>query len=177
MRYENNFREGFHVSYYVEEIEGIEVKVNEAVTSESVYVNYYNPENGKKCICRFSTHTCNGEKFGDYLNGYTASRDEIMFRLGLKKRTFVPNIIERLVIDADFISKDERKKLNEERLNVTIKDLYAMGEGADLTEYVGKVTSDGKWRIKGDKVVKDVFEETGTDFLGQKVRIGKYIYE
>lgn len=173
--YINNFTEGYHVSYHVEEIENVTVKIVESLSSESVYVNYYNEENGKKCVCRFSTHSSNAVASGDTLNGNIATRDEIMFFLGLKKRTFIPATVEKLVIESDFINKSDRQSY--ERCPLTIKEMYAMGEGADLSEYVGKATSDGKWLIKGNTVKKVIEEKTRTNKFGETIKIGEFIYE
>lgn len=145
--------------------------VNLSQSTESVYVTYSSPKTHKSVTLRFSDHENNAVKFGDQLNGILASDDEILYKLGYKKRTFIPK--KRLFIGTQQIAK---KKLKDyEEADKTIQELYALGAGADLSEYKGKRAKGSNYLIWGDKV--DEYIETRRNFLGNEVQIGDYVYE
>lgn len=162
-----------HVSYHVEEIEGVSVSISKSSNTESVYVRY-SIDNGselKAITVRFSNHENNAVKFGDQLNGLFATKDEIMYHLGLKKRMFIPDT--RLYISSRQLSKKSFHLYDV--ADKTIQEMYAMGEGADLSAYTGKLAKNSNILILGKKVEKCYI--TRTNIFGQHVRVGKYIYE
>lgn len=164
----------YHVEYHVIDLDNypqVSYTVDKSDTSESVYVRYSNAENGKSITVRFSWHENNAVKFGDQLNGYTASENEILYRLGLKTRTFIPNTF--LAIAKRMVKKVEMK--NYEEADLTIQEMYALGAGADISAHTGKLAKGSNWLIEGTEITEH--EETRTDHFGQKVRIGKYIYK
>ena len=164
----------YHVEHHIIDLENypqVSYTVSRSNTSETVYVKYFNSENGKEITVRFSWHENNAVKFGDQLNGYTASSDEILYRLGLKTRTFIPNTF--LAIAKRMVKKVEMK--NYEEADLTIQEMYALGAGADISDHTGKLAKGSNWLIEGTEIVEH--EETRTDHFGNKVRIGKYIYK
>lgn len=158
----------FHVNYTIEVIEGATSSVSKSQTTESVYVTYSFGE--KSVTVRFSNHNCNAVTFGDQLNGYIASREEIMFALGLATRTFTP--VVSLVIEKRQVSK--ATIANYEEANVTIQEIYAMGAGADLSSYCGKLAKRSNWLITGTKITES--KQYRQNALGQQVEIGTYTY-
>ena len=162
-----------HAEYYVADFPETDIKssVEFSDSSESVYVRYSSKKTGKSVTCRFSWHQSNAERFGDVLNGYWAGMDDILFRLGYKNRKFIPDT--QLVIISRKVAKKQLALYEEAPL--TIREMYALGEGADLTQYVGKIAKGGNYLILGDKVEKSVIKVR--DSLGiERVR-GSFIYE
>ena len=162
-----------HAEYYVANFPETDIRssVEFSDSSESVYVRYSSKKTGKSVTCRFSWHQSNAEIFGDVLNGYWVGTDEILFRLGYKERKFVPDT--QVVIVSRKVAKKQLALYEEAPL--TIREMYALGEGADLSQYVGKVTKGGNYLILGDKVEKSVIKVR--DSLGiERVR-GSFIYE
>lgn len=144
--------------------------VSKSETTESVYITYSNSENNNRISVRFSTHINNAVEFGDQLDGDFATAYEILYHLGLKKRTFVPK--KRLYIRANCI---KRKLLNDyDEAELTMTEMYALGVGADITKFIGKRTKGGSWLILGEKVEELI--ETRKNRLGQLLQVGEYIY-
>ena len=164
----------YHVEYSTfdfSEYPQIDIKVNKSETTESVYVTYKNNDNGKSIILRFSTHENNAVKFGDQLNGNLATKNEVLYKLGLMNRKFIPK--KRL-----FISWKQPKKVDLDKYEVadkTMKELYDLGDGADISMYNGKLAKGSNYLITGDKIESSY--ETRLDDFGNEVRIGDYIYE
>ena len=148
----------------------IQSEVNFSEKTESVYVRYSSSKTHRCVTCRFSWHVNNAVLFGDQLDGRFASEDEILYRLGYKKREFLPDT--RLWIASQKVAK-KRLHLYEEA-PLSIQEMYALGEDADLSEYKGKLARGGNYLILGDKVEK--VKETGRDWLGREVVYGTYIY-
>ena len=146
-----------HAEYYVADFPETDIKssVEFSDSSESVYVRYSSKKTGKSVTCRFSWHQSNAERFGDVLNGYWAGMDDILFRLGYKNRKFIPDT--QLVIISRKVAKKQLALYEEAPL--TIREMYALGEGADLTQYVGKIAKGGNYLILGDKVEKSVINK------------------
>ena len=171
----NNIGDGsYHTEHSVYEFNDypeITSSVDYSNTTESVYVTYRNKNNDKHVKVRFSDHENNATKLGDELNGRFASRDEILFRLGLKEREFVPN--KRLRIHFTMVKKKDIEKYDE--ADLTIDEMYSLGAGADLSKYKGKLAKGSNYLILGDKVEEDI--EATRNFLGQKVYVGKYVYK
>lgn len=164
----------YHVSYVIfdfPEYDFINTSVTFSNTSESVYVRYTNMNNGKSITVRFSTHISNAIEFGDQLNGATATKEEVLYHLGLMKRTFIPE--SYLSINKRNVGKSEMKNYKEAEL--TIKEMYALGENADLSRFVGKLAKGSNYLILGSKVEK--VYKSGLDRLGRTAYFGKYIYE
>lgn len=158
----------YHCEYSVFDIDGVGVNVSFSESSESVYVTYSYGD--KRCIVRFSNHLCNSVSFGDYLDGNMAYMNEIRYRLGLCGREFVPDT--RLWIESRNVKKIEA--CNYDECDKTIQELYAMGSGASLSEYVGKLAKGSRLLIIGDVVTEDVIKRRNV--MGQDVIIGKFRY-
>lgn len=164
----------YHVEHHVIDLENypqVSYSIDKSNTSETVYVKYFNSDNGKEITTRFSWHENNAVKFGDQLNGYTASENEILYHLGLKTREFIPNTY--LAIAKRMVKKVEMKNYDESEL--TIQEIYALGEGADISSHTGKLAKGSNWLIEGTIISE--CEETRANCFGQEVRIGKYIYK
>ena len=161
----------YHVKHDVMELgHGIVTMVEMSQTTESVYVHYTHIENGTRATVRFSNHENNAVKFGDQLDQF-ATGNEILFKLGLIKRTFVPNV--RLMINSRQVKKIEMETY--QVADLTIQEMYALGAGANLSAFTGKLAKDSNLLIIGEEVIS--FEETKLNCFGQNVLIGKYIYE
>jgi hypothetical protein len=145
--------------------------VSKSETTESVYVTYYNKDNNNSITLRFSEHDNNAVKFGDQLNGYFASKNEILAHLGLMKRTFVP--IKKAFIKSQMVSKKNINKY--EFADKTISEMYAMGVGADISKYNGKIAKGSNYLIN-DNFVGEYTKQRKNAF-GDFVDIGNYIYE
>ena len=164
----------YHVEHHVIDLSDypqVSYCIDKSNTSETVYVKYFNSENGKEITTRFSWHENNAVKFGDQLNGYIASENEILYHLGLKTREFIPNTY--LAIAKRMVKKVEMKNYDESDL--TIQEIYALGAGSDISAHTGKLAKGSNWLIEGTDITEH--EETRTDHFGKEVRIGKYIYK
>lgn len=163
----------YNVNYNVFEFTDfpqVKSSVSKSETTESVYVSYINEDNGNRITVRFSTHINNAVEFGDQLDGNFATGNEVLYHLGLKKRTFVPNKKPNIIA-----SQIKRALVqNYEMADITIKEMYDLGVGADLSQYTGKVAKNSNWLILGSKV--DELIESRQNRLGQSVQIGKYVY-
>jgi len=173
----NNIGDGsYHAQFQVEKFEKypqIESSVSRSESTESVYVTYKNTENDKRITVRFSNHENNAVKFGDQLNGYTASNNEILYHLGLKKRTFIPKT--KLYIWTQQVSKKKLEAGEYEIADKTIQELYDFGKNADLSKYKGKVAKDSNYLILDNKV--NEIEEQRQGPFGDPVTIGHYEYQ
>ncbi|MDR1847996.1 MAG: hypothetical protein LBR17_07790 [Bacteroidales bacterium] len=167
-------------SYHIEpsifdfskEFPQIRTNINYSETTESTYVKYTNDENGKSITLRFSNHENNAVRFGDQLNGFLATADEVLFHLGLRTRKFIPKTY--LSISTRQVSKKDLASGKYEFADKTIKELYAMGKGADISKYKGKIAKDSNNLILSDVV--NEYEEQRRNAFGEPVTIGKYIY-
>lgn len=148
----------------------ISSSVSKSTTTESVYVRYYNSDNSQSIVVRFSDHSNNATLFGDQLD-WTASREEILFHLGLATRTFIPNT--RLFIDSRQVSKKTLHQYEEAEL--TIGEMYELGTGADLSDYTGKLAKGSNYLIQGTKVKE--FKDTRIDAFGNERVFGKFVYQ
>ena len=168
---DGSYHHNYDIRDFGDKYPEIEHTVNLSQSTESVYVTYSSPKTHKSVTLRFSDHENNAVKFGDQLNGILASDDEVLYKLGYKKRTFIP--LKRLFIGTQQIAK---KKLKDyEEADKTIQELYALGAGADLSKYKGKRAKGSNYLILDDKVGEYI--ETRRNFLGNKVQIGDYVYE
>ena len=127
----------YHVNYKMYDIEGVYSEVQESETTESVYVFYSCKMTGKSIACRFSSHTCNAVEFGDKLNGYFASENEIKYRLGLMNREAI--LVEKKYIPSHSVKKSTIS--NYEVIPHTFQELYDMPLGTDFSNYIGKIAA------------------------------------
>lgn len=154
----------YHVDFNVidfSEYPQIKTSVSKSNTTESVYVTYRNNDNLESVTARFSNHENNAVKFGYELNGYLTNKNEILYRLGFKKRVFVPN--KKKFIYSRMVAYKDLDKYQE--ADITIKEMYDLGENASLKEYKGKLAKDSNYLILGDEVEVH-FDD----------RYGEYIY-
>lgn len=162
-----------HVAYFIEdfsEYPQISASVSFSETSESVYVNYLNSANIESITVRFSNHVNNATRFGDQLDGYSCTRQEILYRLGLKKRIFIPG--RKKTIYASQVAKSQVSFY--ETTDITIQEMYNLPVGTSLEKYTGKLAKDSRWLILGDAV--EEVEITTRNAFGQYVRAGHYEY-
>ena len=157
--------------YEFTEYPQIKSSVDYSQSTESTYVTYRNTENDKKITVRFSEHESNAVKFGDQLNGVYASKNKILYYLGLKKREFVPD--KFIFIGSRQVAKKELG--NYEEADKTIQEMYALGANADISMYKGKIAKGSNYLIIDDIVSEQI--RTKRDFLGNPVQLGKYIYK
>lgn len=163
----------YHVDFNVfdfKEYPQISTNVSKSSTTESVYVTYRNENDDNSITLRFSTHENNAVKFGDQLNGYIASRDEVLAHLGLKKRIFIPK--KYLRIESRQVAKNKIQDF--EMADKTIQELYDLGANTDISKYKNKLAKNSNLLILGDRV--EELEETRRDAFGNPVKIGTYIY-
>jgi hypothetical protein len=154
-----------------EEFPQVESSISLSETTESSYVKYSNKENERSITVRFSHHENNAVKFGDQLDGYFATKDEILAHLGLKKRVFIPETSKS-------IGAYQVKKANVSQYEVvdkTIQEIYELPIGADLSPYKGKVAKNSNWVIGGDVVIEVPVKRQNA--IGQSVQVGKYEYQ
>ena len=148
-RYGNLVGDGsWHHDYHVvdfSDMPEIDVRVSKSNTSESVYVRYLHCPTMKSITCRFSTHISNAVLYDVELNGHTATRDEILYKLGLKKCKWVANT--KIHIPARQVGK--AKFADYEIAELTLDEMYALGEGADISMYTNKVAKGSNWLILG----------------------------
>lgn len=162
-----------HTYYRVEDFSDypqISSSISKSDNTESVYVRYYNSDNGQSIVVRFSDHSNNATLFGDQLD-WTASREEILFHLGLATRTFIPDT--RLFIDSRQVSKKTLDQYQEAEL--TIGEMYELGAGADLSDYTGKLAKGSNYLIQGTQVKE--FKDTRIDAFGNERVFGKFVYQ
>ena len=163
-KHDNPIGDGaFHCTYDVIDLAsyGIRSVVSFSDTTESVYVSYINDNNGKRITARFSHHINNAVKFGDQLNGFLATENEILFHLGLMKRTFKPDIILQLGRNTV-----KAKKIHEYKsCGLTLSELFQLGAGADVSMYTGML-------IEGTNEVI-----TSSKINSYEGKFGSFIYE
>lgn len=119
---------------------------------------------------RYSLHESNATKFGEVL-GSTETEDEVLSYLGYATRTFIQAF-------RPFIATEQVKNKNVknyEQAELTIQEMYALGIGADLTPYVGKVAKGSNYLIIGNTVEKSY--ERRQNILGEWVNVGRYEYK
>ena len=163
-KYDNPIGEAsFHCRYNVIDLTsyGIRSTVSFSDTTESIYVTYINDNNSKRITARFSYHINNAVRYGDQLNGFLANEDEILFHLGLKTRTFKPDVVLQLGRNAV-----KAKKIHEYKsCGLTLAELFDLGDGADISMYLGML-------IEGtDKVI------TSSKITSCEGKYGSFIYE
>jgi hypothetical protein len=163
-KHDNPIGDGaFHCTYDVIDLTsyGVRSAISFSDTTESVYVSYINDNNGKRITARFSHHINNAVKFGDQLNGFIATENEILFHLGLMKRTFKPDVILQLGRN-----DVKAKKIHEYKsCGLTLSELFDLGAGADLSMYVGML-------IEGTNQVI-----TSSKISSRESKFGSFIYE
>ena len=163
----------FHVKHHVIDLTNypqVSVSINNSGTTESVYVTYTNADNAKSTTVRFSNHMSNAVMFGDQLDGAVATDLQILFRIALATRTFAP--ATSLVIESKLIKKATMSQFEESTL--TIQELYAMGEGADISAHAGKLAK-GSNRLVVSTEIKRI-NNTIINRLGEVVEVGTYTY-
>jgi len=160
----------FQVDYFIFDIENTTIDVQNSETTETVYVTYTSNLTGMSCKVRFSNHESNAVKFGDVLDGYWCDKQQVMYRLGLLKRTFIPETY--LSIGSRQVSKRDFDRY--EVAELTIQEMYNLGEGGDLTKYVGKLAKNSNYLILDNTVNK--FNRITNNAFGFQVEVGKYIY-
>lgn len=160
----------FHANYHVCEFDNKDIysSVYLSSSSESVYVSYR--YNDKSITVRFSDHVCNAVEFGDQLDGNFATKNDILFALGLVERVFVPETF--LSIFKQCVKKTEIANYAES--NLTISELYDLGANSDISQHTGKLAKGSNYLILGSKV--ELLNKTKVNRLGQSVTLGNYIY-
>lgn len=140
-------------SYHIEDFGDLPIAydVEKAISTESVYVRYWRTDDRdrEKVTVRFSWHTCNGIRFGLYVDGESKdARNEILYRLGFKKRRIVP--IYTTSVGKEFVGKKRIKQFVE--CDKTIEEIESLPEGADLSDCCGKLAKGTNILIKNDHV-------------------------
>ena len=160
----------FHAKYDVIKFNNYKIltSIDFSQTTESVYVTYR--YNDKSITCRFSNHICNAVEFGDQLDGNLATPNEILYKLGLVSRIFIPETF--LYIDKYSVKKS--KMVNYEECELTLKEMYNLGANFDISKFTGKLAKGTNTIINGSKI--EVVEKTGINRLGSKIVYGTFIY-
>ena len=94
----------------------------------------------------------------------------MLYKLGLRKREFTPKTF--LYIGKQSVAKRDLHKYEE--VPLTIQEMYALGEGADLSAYKGKLAKGSNYLIFSDKV--DLVVDKGRDAFGSPTTRGTYTY-
>lgn len=166
----------YHTNYNIfdfTEYPNIYIDISKSDTTESVYVTYINNDNDKKITVRFSEHENNAVKFGDQLDGLFATKDEVLYHLGLKSRIFIP-LKKKFISTRKVSHKDISNNIYKEA-DKTIQELYNMEVGTDISQYKNKLARNSNYLILADKI--EELEITGRDFLGRDTVKGDYIYK
>lgn len=137
--------------------EFIKSSVTFSNTTESVYVKYINTRNLESVTVRFSGHISNSVKFGDVLTHTDVN--EILYQLGIKGKKVLNNT--RPFIITRCVKKKEISRYEEAPL--TMQEIYALGVGADLSSYKGKVAKGSRCLIQGDKI-EEIENNIGVNF-------------
>lgn len=141
-----------HCAYNIEEFPGLPIKTNvqKSLSSESVYVTYLHMETLKLAKVRFSSHTCNDVEFGAVIDGHSTNvRNEILYKLGLVERRFVPAFSGCIT----FQNVAKKKMHLYEVADKTIAELSSLPAGTDISEYRGKIAKDSSMVITSSKVI------------------------
>lgn len=150
----------WHHPYHIEEFPGLNLRitVQKSATTESVYVFYMNRETLEYAKVRFSSHISNDLKYGAVIDGKSPdARNEILFRIGLMTKTFIPRFVNH--IHTQYVAK---KKLHlYEEADKTIAELTALPAGTDISEYRGKIAKGTTLMITSDKILS---VQRGGDF-------------
>ena len=163
----------YHVQYHVIDTAAfpqVSVSINNSGTTESVYVTYTNAYNAKSTTVRFSNHMSNAVMFGDQLDGAVATNLQILFRIGLATRTFAA--ASSLIIETKQVKKATMSQYEE--CAFSMQELYAMGEGADISAHTGKLAKGSNRIIVSTTVVR--MNSTIINRLGEVVEVGTYTY-
>ena len=123
----------------------ISARVEEAITSETVYVTYTRDDTREYVKVRFSDHTCNGVRFGDFIDGrWHDARELVLVKLGFMRIVKTPRFAKHIAFNAASLKKIKSGAI--ELLPMTYSDLYdSVNIGDSLEGYVGKaVDKDGK---------------------------------
>lgn len=172
-KYDNYIGDGsYHSDYYIidfSDYPDITYNINKSNTTETVYITYYYKE--KSITVRFSNHTSNAVEFGDQLDGNFATKNEVLYHLGLKKRKFIPDIYK--YIPSYQVKRSEVE--NYEMIDLTWEELYDLPVGTDISKYKGKLGKNSNRIIDGDRVENKI--KTRHNRFGQNVQIGRYVYE
>lgn len=187
----------FNVEYDVlefPEFTQIKNNVSKSDTTESVYVKYTNTENLNSVTVRFSNHENNAVKFGDQLNGFLATKNEILHRLGLVKRTFMPNSPNSKIgnykyVPLDTITLEEIKMLEERNIEINRKkflDLFqekllsngfTFNENLRTYQNLDKFSNENRKFLLQEKLENNAFSYMWIEKnkFGAKFPRGKYI--
>ncbi len=141
-----------HAHFSIEEFEGFPIRssVQESISTESVYVVYTNEVTGAAVQVRFSGHCCNAVRFGEVIDGYGRQvREQILFRLGLATRRFVPAFVNHVITQA----VAAKRLANYEMASLTLEEIKALPAGSDISEFCGKIAKDSNYLIKSDRVL------------------------
>ncbi len=141
-----------HMPYDIENFGGYGIRhiVEEAATSESVYVTYIDTQSGKSAKVRFSGHISNDVKEGLVIDGRGLNvRDEILYRLGHKSKEWCPFIVAYVCKEA----VGKKRIANFEVGPMTLDEILALPVGTDINECKGKIAKGSNWLIKNDKVI------------------------
>ena len=163
----------YHVQHNVIDLTNypqVAVTVNYSGSTESVYVVYTNMLTLQSTTVRFSNHMCNAVLDGDQLDGAVATDMQILYRIGLATRTFAP--ATQLVIRTTQIKKALLVNLTE--CPFTLPELYAMGEGADISAFVGMYAKGTNRVINSSTVVRE--QQVIIDRYGNEKVLGKFTY-
>ncbi len=142
----------FHCNYEIFDFEGFPItsQVQEAYTTESVYVSYRRTDILSDSVqVRYSDHICNGIKFGVYVDGrHPEAKKEVLSRLGLLRKVAVP-VMSKYVAHRNVTKKTLKQY---QTTPVTIAKLEELPEGTDISEYTGKVCEGTNILIVGNTV-------------------------
>lgn len=148
---------------------GIKTSVQKSYSTESVYVYY--TLGTISAVVRFSNHHCNAVEFGKYIDGNNYTEDEILFKLGLKERVFIPLTEKRI----ETMQVAKKKLANYEEAELTIKELYALEVGSDISKYTGKIAKGSNYLICSTEV--ELVKVMKRNSFGDPITVGRFEYK
>ncbi|MDE7392880.1 MAG: hypothetical protein K2M80_00185 [Muribaculaceae bacterium] len=137
----------WHVDYTIFDFGTLPIsaRVEEAISSESVYVTYIRDDSHEYVKVRFSNHTCNDIRFCEVIDGrWSDARELVLVKLGFMRIVKTPRYAKHIAFNAASLKKIKSGAI--EMLPMTYSDLYdSVNIGDSLESYAGKaVNKDGK---------------------------------
>lgn len=135
----------YHVHYDIIDFGDLPIsyRVEEAISSESVYVTYIRDDNHEYAKVRFSNHTCNDIRFGEVIDGrWSDARNLVLVKLGFMRIVKTPRYAKHIAFNSASLKKIKSGAI--ELLPTTFGDLYdSVNIGDSLDGYVGKAVDKG----------------------------------
>ena len=151
--------------------------VNKSLSTESVYVTYRNEETGDKATVRFSGHNSNAVRFGDQMAGWDDDgsfiarqlENQLKYRLGLMDR----KLVYGTYIGTRSVSNADLESGKYEEADITLRELYALPVGTDISQYTGKLARGSRELIEGEVVKENRNKVVAVEYIPRFSLIGE----